>query len=205
MPAVIYNRSAFVNCPFDPEFQPLRDAIIFAVMDCKFIPRCSLESADSGEVRIEKICNIIRECRYGIHDISRTQLSPDSHLPRFNMPFELGLYLGAVRFGEQKQRKKCCLIFDTEPYRYQKFLSDIAGQDISAHHGTPAKVITQIRDWLAPSSRRTNLDGGHAIVERYHQFQDDLPRLCENARQRQSELTFFDLIAHISLWSTGTR
>ena len=160
MPRGAYDRNVFINCPFDGDFQPLRDAIVFAVMNCGFLPRCALERVDSGEVRIEKICRIISECRFGIHDISRTELSADSRLPRFNMPFELGLYLGAARFGEIKQRKKCSLIFDTEPYRYQKFLSDIAGQDISAHHGNPAQAISQIRDWLATSSRRSDLPGG---------------------------------------------
>lgn len=30
---------------------------------------------DSSEVRIDEIVRLIRECKYGIHDISRTELS----------------------------------------------------------------------------------------------------------------------------------
>jgi len=36
------------------------------------------------------------------HDISRTELNEHS-LPRFNMPLELGLFLGASRFGQLEE------------------------------------------------------------------------------------------------------
>ena len=51
--------------------------------------------------------------------------------PELSVSLELGLFLGAKAFSaEDKQRDKRCLILDVEPYRYQKFISDIAGQDI---------------------------------------------------------------------------
>ena len=49
---------------------------------------------------------MIADCRYGIHDISRTELDRDSGLPRFNMPLELGIFLGAKRFGAEEQKRK---------------------------------------------------------------------------------------------------
>ena len=64
----------------------------------------------------------------GIHDISRIERDTVNNLPRFNMPFELGLFLGARRFGTRPQRDKQCLVLEAERYRYQKYLSDIAGQ-----------------------------------------------------------------------------
>jgi hypothetical protein len=94
MPAA-YDRSVFINCPFDDRYRPLFHAIIFAVHDCGFLARCALELEDSGEERIRKIKRIIRECQYGVHDISRVQLDSGTGLPRFNMPLELGLFLGA--------------------------------------------------------------------------------------------------------------
>ena len=73
--------------------------MVFTVHDCGFIARCALEEEDASQVRIDKIYNIIAECRYGIHDISRTELDENSGLPRFNMPLELGIFLGAKKFG----------------------------------------------------------------------------------------------------------
>ena len=52
--------SAFVNCPFDEEYEELFDAILFAVHDCGFVARCALEASDSGEARTDKILAIIR-------------------------------------------------------------------------------------------------------------------------------------------------
>jgi hypothetical protein len=59
------------------------------------------------------------ECRFGIHDISRIEHDTVNHLPRFNMPFELGLFLGARHFGGRPQRGKHCLVLEAERYRYQ--------------------------------------------------------------------------------------
>src|SRR6266550_5360914 len=125
-----YTTDVFLNCPFDAQYKPLFEAIVFAIQACGYRPRCALEIDDASEVRIEKIFKIIAECKYGVHDISRTEVTSASGLPRFNMPLELGMFLAAKRFGGAKQRRKVCLVLDTMPYRYQQFISDIAGQDI---------------------------------------------------------------------------
>ena len=92
-----YNNNVFINCPFDSDYKPLFDAMIFTVHDCGFIARCALEEDDASQVRIDKIYSIIADCRYGIHDISRTQLDAASGFSRFNMPLELGIFLGAKK------------------------------------------------------------------------------------------------------------
>ena len=93
MPRSQPTRAVFLNVPFDPQYRLLFEAMLFAVYDCGFKPRCALETTDAGQVRVQKISAIIRDCAFGIHDISRTQLDEGSGLPRFNMPFELGLFL----------------------------------------------------------------------------------------------------------------
>ena len=109
MKSTHYNDNVFINCPFDLAYKPLLDAIVFAVHDCGFVARCALEEGDASQVRIDKIYSIIEDCRYGIHDISRTELDETSRLPRFNMPLELGIFLGAKRFGIEEQDKKNAL------------------------------------------------------------------------------------------------
>ena len=42
----------------------------------------------------------------GIHDISRTESSGKPRLPRFNMPLELGMFLGAKQYGDGQQKDK---------------------------------------------------------------------------------------------------
>ena len=95
-------RDVFINCPFSPDYHGYFEAIVFAVARSGFTARCARENDDGGEVRFEKICRIIAESRYGIHDISKTEPDPGSGLPRFNMPLELGLFLGAHQIRRQE-------------------------------------------------------------------------------------------------------
>lgn len=93
-------RDVFINCPFDDAFAASFQALVFAVLSCGFRARCAREMDDAAETRIDKLYRIIAESRYSIHDLSRTGLDPANGLPRFNMPLELGIFLGAKRFGD---------------------------------------------------------------------------------------------------------
>jgi hypothetical protein len=195
-----YAVSVFINCPFDPQYSKLFHAIIFTVHDCGFIARCAREINDTSQIRVSKIFKIISECRIGIHDISRTQLDKKSRLPRFNMPLELGMFLGAKEYGDNRQRDKLCLVLDRESYRYQKFCSDIAGQDISAHGGKIDRVISEVRDFLRTARHRVMIPGGTKISQRYATFQKELPLLCRKLGIKKSELIFNDYTTLVSEW-----
>ena len=192
MQSTHYNDNVFINCPFDSAYKPLFDAIVFAVHDCGFVARCALEEGDASQVRIDKIYNIIEDCRYGIHDISRTELDEISHLPRFNMPLELGIFLGAKRFGVEDQKRKKCLVMDKEQYRYQKFISDIAGQDIFVHNNSPEEIIRVVRDWLGTASERRTIPGGSIIWRHYQDFLNDLPQLAQRFQLELADLEDFN-------------
>src|SRR5438067_13615471 len=101
-----YVDSVFINVPFDKKYLRLSNAIIFAVHDCGFVARSALEVEDSGEARVEKIFDIIEKSKFGIHDISRAGIDRKTGLPRFNMPLELGFFLGAKRYGPERDREK---------------------------------------------------------------------------------------------------
>jgi hypothetical protein len=112
-------RDIFINCPFDDAFTVSFQALVFAVIGCGFRARCAREMDDAAETRIEKLYRIIEESRYSLHDLSRTELDPVNHLPRFNMPLELGVFLGAKRYGDEDQRQQRCAILDIEQYRFK--------------------------------------------------------------------------------------
>jgi hypothetical protein len=181
--------AVFINCPFDPEYLPLFRMIVFTVQRCGFEPRCALEVVDSAETRISKIQSIIAECRLGIHDISRTELNPRG-LPRFNMPFELGLFMGAKRFGSGVQKSKRCLVLDREPYRYQKFLSDIAGQDVDSHDNDLVVLSRKVRDFLDNANGGHPMPSGTAIEQDHRELELALPTICGRLELDLSELTF---------------
>lgn len=187
-------REVFINCPFDVAYRPLFYAITFAVIRSGFKPRCAVEIDDSAEVRLIKIQDLIESCRYGIHDLSRTETDGEPPLPRFNMPLELGVFLGARRFGDETQRRKLALILDTQQYRYQKFISDIAGQDIHAHGGDPARAAREVATWLRQHSRLKNVPGGAKIAEEFATFIGYLPRVLAERQLLVDEITFNDFV-----------
>lgn len=195
-----YNDSVFINCPFDEEYKPMLWAITFAIFDCGFVPRCTLEEDDASQIRIEKIYSIIESCRFGIHPISRTELDPEHRLPRFNMPLELGLFLSAKKFGKGKHSKKSCLIFDKKAYRYQRFISDIAGQDINAHNNSPKNAIKVVRDWLSGKSSRKMPSDGIFIWNLYRRFQKALPGMCRTLDLKHENLIYKDYINLVYEW-----
>ena len=202
MPAPTYGDQVFLNVPFDGRYRALLEALVFAVHDCGFVARCALEGDDGSVVRLDKIYRIIAECRYGIHDLSRTTLDRVTRLPRFNMPLELGVFLGAKRFGDREQHGKICLILDRAPHRYQKFCSDISGQDIRAHHNDGRVAIQVVRDWLRASSKtgHANMPGGARIADRYRQFRLDLPAMCRETGLEVGSLMFLDYSALAVGW-----
>jgi len=200
VPVRLRSSHIFVNCPFDAGYRPIFNAIVFSVYDLGFVARCALEEDDAAEFRLLKIERLIEECRFGINDLSAVTLDPATGLPRFNMPLELGLFLGCKRFGPANQAKKRCLILDGDPYRYRAFLSDVAGQDIRSHGADPERAIREVRDWLLLASKRTGLPGGGEIIEQYRRFQKDLPDICAVLALEPDRLTFLDLSATITEW-----
>ncbi len=196
----LYEHSVFVNCPFDDEFRPLFEASVFALHDCGYAVRSALSVTDASQVRIEKIVGMIAGSKFGLHDISRTEIDAITGLPRFNMPLELGLFLGAKRFGTGKQKQKNCLIMDVDRYRYQKFISDISGQDIVAHGGDTTRAIRLIRDWLSDTDPSAKTPGGATIAQRYGNFRAVLPASCAKIGLDPDDLTFNDYVLQVEEW-----
>ena len=186
-----YNNSVFINCPFDDTFKPLLYAIVYTVYRCGFLPLSALSDDDGTENRLDKIYRIIANCRYGIHDISNTSSNKEG-LPRFNMPFELGLFFGAKRFGDKDQNNKKALVFEREKYQYQKYISDLSGIDTKAHNNAETTVIVLTRDWLKTATRRTTIVGSEIIISEYLEFKQFLPEVARLAGFDFNNILFND-------------
>jgi len=194
-----YERQVFINCPFDDQYLALFHAVVFAVHDCGYVSLCALEVIDTSESRLNRLLEIIKQCKYGVHDISRTELNAHG-LPRFNMPLEPGLFLGAKKFGSLSQRQKQCLVVDCEPYRYQIFISDIAGQDIQSHENSEQKAIHVVRNWLNTLPETEIIPSGAEIWKRYQQFRRALPKLCRALKWQPDDLEFADYQYIVAEW-----
>lgn len=161
-----YDKNVFINCPFDADYDESKKALIFTVVYCGLNPRIASERGDSGEVRINKIKTLLSESKYSIHDLSRIEPKTVEDLPRFNMPFELGIDIG---FKEFRDNDKKMLVLEKEKYRYHKFISDIAGNDIKNHDSSPEKIVNITRNWLRQNVC-PDLPSGSSIWYKYREF-----------------------------------
>ena len=174
---------------------------MFAVHASGFVARYALEEDDSARVRVEEIYDVIQACRLGVHDVSRTEYDPALGLPRFNMPLELGVFLGARRYGRGRQREKRALILDRERFRYQAYLSDLSGQDIRAHGDDPVRAIRAVRDWLSPfAPNDVMLPSAKKMAARYALFLLDLPAILADVGIERDELTYNEYTTLVVGW-----
>ena len=66
-----FDRNVFINCPFDDQYAPLFNATVFTVHVIGFLSRCALKASNAGQFRLIKILEIISQCKYSIHDLSK--------------------------------------------------------------------------------------------------------------------------------------
>lgn len=199
-----HDQNVFINCPFDEVYEPIFDAILFTVHRCGFILRCAKEFDDSSGIRISNIIQLINECKYSIHDLSRATYTDLDPLPRFNMPLELGITIGALHFGNKMQKSKNYLILESEKFRFKKIISDISGQDIKNHNNDPFESIKVVRNWLAFKKPTTKIPSPSIIIEEYNNFLIDLPEICIENKWISNELTYIEMKELIISYLTTT-
>jgi hypothetical protein len=169
-PALPFERSVFINCPFDEAYEPILQAILFCVVFLGFYPRIARERNDSAEVRVEKITSLIEASKYSIHDLSRAQAAKKGEFYRLNMPFEYGIDWACRRWFGSGRNAKRLLVLEERPYRYQAALSDISGSDIQYHKNDFQIAVRKVRNWLV-SEAGIEASGAARVLAHYADFQ----------------------------------
>lgn len=160
-----FDSSVFINCPFDTEYAPLLETMLFCIVYFGFHPRLANERLEAGENRLDKIVEMIKACRYSIHDLSRCRVKRARELSRLNMPFEFGLDTGLRRSGIKPFDRKKFMIFEGGRFELKRALSDIAGQDVANHGGKYERVIQNIRDFFQVEA---NIETPGPKILKYH-------------------------------------
>ena len=191
-----YSRNVFINCPFDEGFEGLFLAILFTVLSLELNPK-SARIRTGSEIRVSKIFELIRASKYGIHDLSRVGIDEKSGLPRFNMPFELGLDLGCQTFSES-HRDKAILVMESSAFEYQKYLSDILGYDPRAHDNNEENVIQIVSDWIRSELHDASLPNGKQISRDFIQYKPTYQSACENLLPKNP--AFIDVVQLTAKW-----
>jgi len=162
----------FINCPFDNQYlSTLLKPMLYTLLDFGFEPQLALNRSDSGEIRLNKIVELIKKSTYSIHDLSRIKSSEPEEYYRLNMPFELGIDYG-IRLSERPDKK--FLILEAEQYETKKALSDISGWDIKCHNNRSDEMIECIRSWCIETVGLTNIKAGVEVKFQYDCFDTSL-------------------------------
>lgn len=169
-----FQKNVFINCPFDSDYRNLLKPIIFTIKKSGLIPRIASERFDSGEVRFDKISELILESKYSIHDLSRNKSSVKKEYYRLNMPFELGVDLGCKIYNPiKKYRNKKFLILESEKYSVQKALSDYSFADCKCHQNDSETLVALIRNWFVETGLM-HITPPSKIWDEYNLFQSTL-------------------------------
>lgn len=194
-----YDVNVFINCPFDDDYEPLFRALVFTISSCGFIAQCA-KGASNQNLRFQRILELVGECRYGLHDLSRIDVGV---LPRNNMPLELGVFIGCQRFGAPFDYEKEYLILDSDAHRYNQHTSDVKADDAEYHHDHPEEVIERVRNWLANRpfrDRSQPIPGADWLLERYARFTNEAPALCDDLFLTFGKLSFEEFRAVTTDW-----
>lgn len=154
-----FEKNVFINCPTDESYiNDLLKPILYFLIRNGLYPRLSLEISDSGQLRLEKIIEIIKSCKYSIHDLSIVKSKRSKEFARMNMPFELGIDFGLRKSDSSKFNKKQFLILESTKYDYMKALSDINGIDIKVHNNNTENIFDCLYKWLSETLKVNKQD-----------------------------------------------
>jgi hypothetical protein len=193
-----FQKCVFINCPFDKTYiDDLLKPMLYIIVKNGLIPRLSLEVSDSGQARLEKITNIMRGCKYSIHDLSIVKSKKANEFARMNMPFELGIDYGLRKSGNTALTKKQFLILEATRYDYMKAISDINGLDIKVHSNDTETIFDCLYSWF---SETLKMNGQDPPLKTFYDFIDFNSSLFEEkVRQFGSDKLAKNYIEKISI------
>lgn len=163
--------SAFLNIPYDKQFESLYLAYIVGLTQLGLAIKATLAVPNQG--RLETIIRLIEQSDFSIHDLSRIELSKGT--PRFNMPVELGVALYRSHVTQGRHR---VFVFESKAYRTQRSTSDINGIDPLIHGGRPKGIMAGLRNIFRQPGDVTTVP---EMLASYHAIKLKLPELKRNA------------------------
>ena|SRR3982750_2162278 len=170
-PAPVDGQGVFLNVPFDADYAPLFLALIAGLTALGRTPHCVLEVPSGGRNRLERIFGLMEICGASIHDLSRITLSGPQGVPRFNMPFELGMAYALARKVSHN-----FFVFEEKPFRLQASLSDLNGHDPHIHDSSPTGIFRCLLDCVGTPSGAQSMARLEALTKQLARSASKLQR-----------------------------
>jgi hypothetical protein len=191
----------FINCPFDDEYYPLLRSILFTCCKFDLHPQIS-ETLNAVKSRIITIQEMMEKSKFSIHDLSRNRSRSVDEFARFNMPFELGMDYILTRQNPEKSM----IIFDKNPHDYDRYLSDLSGNDIKTHNNDITIIVKAIRNWLIKYFQEG--PSYSEIIDEFNLFESDFLEKMKNLKldiNNPNDLPKHELIKLMYAYIKATR
>jgi len=146
--------SVFINCPYDPDYKNVFEAIVFTLLCYGMWPRWA-DDGSRAVTRLDRIVYPLRASLFSIHDLSRCKGEGDENLARMNMPLELGMALEqAYHPLNDPHRDHRCIVLVPSKSSYWQAVSDLNAFDLLRYDGSPEDMVSQLGNFLKISAQR---------------------------------------------------
>lgn len=160
------NEYAFINLPFHEKYETTLLALISGLTAFGLVPQLvTLEPR--SEHRLQKLIRMIRRSTCSFHDLSYVLRDGQRGVPRFNIPFELGLAVGLAG-------KPTWFVLERRRYRLLESLSDLNGVDPLIYHGTVRGIHQALLKVFDRKGSKVSID---LLMLAYHQLRQYYPGL----------------------------
>src|SRR5258706_7925846 len=108
----------FLNVPLDKPYEPIFIGLVGALIHLGKYPTTVLELGGRSAPRLDRLIEAIRGNPFSVHDLSRVEPSRRGAgaIPRFNMPFELGLAV-AVSLSHRGRPRHGFVLLESRRFR----------------------------------------------------------------------------------------
>ena len=166
----------FLNVPFDKTYEPVFIGLVGALVHLGKRPTTVLDLGGSLAPRMDRLISAIRDNAFSVHDLTRVELSGTgaAAVPRFNMPFELGLAV-AVSLIDRRQPRHSFVLLESKRFRLQRSLSDMNGYDPFIHNGTQGGAVRAMVEAFSEAGAE-DMGAARRLVRRLGQVAERLKR-----------------------------
>ena len=167
----------FINLPFDSGYERLFLAMIAGLVSLGLNPRSVVQIPASSD-RLRRLVEIIQECPFSIHDLSRVQLSGTGtfRVPRFNMAFEMGLAAAVSMTAPGITRQ--WRVIEAVRHRVGHSCSDVDGYNAEIHGGTVRGMFEALSNIFPdpPTGALNDVGDMLWVYRRLRRFRKTLPK-----------------------------
>lgn len=115
------------------------------------------------------------------------------------MPFEMGIFYGAMKLGEARHRQKQGFAFDEDARSGLASFSDFSGIDVQPHKGQPVVVLICIQRYLATRATWKVVAPGK-LLALYLAYVEEAPHYCLKFGLVPDQLVFTERRGLMASW-----